>query len=251
MLRRLQLANVALFAPDRTYIKLLAYVKAMIEAVGVLVRAPNRATLRKTRLMLTVKPWFSMLSAPRLFSLYDCAAAVQDVPGDVVECGVWRGGGIAMMGAASADVNIPRHFWAFDSFAGLPPPGEKDGETEQEQYYERLNLGDAKKVEVIWHRLGLARDDLTIVPGWFDETLPRAPLEQIAVLHVDGDWYDSVKVVLDTLYDRVASGGVVIVDDYAYWDGCRRAVDEFLAARGLSPDLLHHDAPPAVYFRKP
>jgi O-methyltransferase len=247
----LQQTNISLFAPDRTYIKLLAYTKSVLDAVGRLLRAPNRATLRKTRLMLAVKPWHSMLSTPRLFSLYEQAAAVRGVPGDVVECGVWRGGGLAMMGAACADVGVERHFWAFDSFAGLPPPGDQDGTHEREKYYEGLNLGDADAVKVIWHRLGLAPEQLNVVPGWFEETLPDAPIEQIAVLHVDGDWYGSVKTTLDALYDRVASSGVVIVDDYAYWEGCRRAVDEFMAARGLSPTLLQHDAPPAVYFYKP
>jgi len=241
----------SLLSPDRTYVKLLAYIKAGLQACGRLLRQPDALTWRKTRLMLTVKPWFTMLSVPRLFNLYDNAIAVRDVPGDIVECGVWRGGGLAMMGAACADTGVTRHFWAFDSFQGLPPPSEHDGQAEMEHYYEGLNLGNEEMVRVIWHRLGLPLASLHTVPGWFEDTLPDATVEKIAVLHVDGDWYDSVKTTLESLYDRVSPGGIIQIDDYHYWEGCQRAVDEFMDTHGLPAELLRHEAAPAVYFYKP
>ncbi|HUP59862.1 MAG TPA: TylF/MycF/NovP-related O-methyltransferase [Thermoanaerobaculia bacterium] len=76
--------------------------------------------------------------------------------------------------------------------------------------------------------------------GWFQDTLPSAKHEigSIAVLRLDGDWYESTRVCLDNLYDLVAPGGYVIIDDYNYWEGCKRAVDEFLAARGLGVALV-------------
>ncbi len=247
----LQRTFTSLTAPDRTYIKLLAYAKSAVDAGAQLVQAPNATNWRKTSLMLTVKPWHTMLSAARLFNLYDRAVDVREIPGAVVECGVWRGGGLAMMGAACADVGTPRDFWAFDSFAGLPPPGDNDTESEHGSYFEGLNLGDPAMVREIWHRLGLPPERLRIMPGWFEDTVPSAPVGQIALLHADGDWYDSVMVVLDALYDKVAPGGVIVVDDYHYWEGSRRAVNDFLNMRDLPQSCLYHDAPPAVYFHKP
>jgi len=247
----MQITRAALLAPDRTYIKLAAYVKAALDMLLMLVRQPNRRTLHQMRLVLTVKPWYSMLSAARLVSLYQRALDVRGVPGDVVECGVWRGGGLAMMGAGCADAGDTRQLWAFDSFQGLPPPSDNDTPDEHQAYHAGLNLGDPDMVRMICHRLGQDPHALHIIPGWFQDTLPTAPVEQIALLHADGDWYDSVRIVLDTLYDRVSPGGAVVVDDYAYWEGARRALDDFLDAHGLPLDVLHHDAAPAAYFFKP
>ena len=92
---------------------------------------------------------------------------------------------------------------------------------------------------------------LKIVPGWFQVTLPKVPIEHIAVLHVDADWYELVKLVLETLYNRVLPGGFVIIDDYYVWPGCKQAVDEFLISQDIEQPLLHNVGGLAVYFQKP
>jgi hypothetical protein len=95
-------------------------------------------------------------------------------------------------------------------------------------------------VQDLFRRLDLL-DNVELVPGRFEDTLPISRVQAIAVLHVDGDWYESVRVCLESLYDRVVAGGIVQIDDYGHWEGARRAVDEFFAKRGLSPVLSRID----------
>jgi len=155
----------------------------------------------------------------------------QSVRGCVVECGVWRGGMIAGL----AEVLGPgRKYWLFDSFEGLPPVEERDGpaaaawqaDSEGPSYYNncRAEMAEAeaamKKSEV---------PNYSIVKGWFADTIPTfQPEEPIALLRLDCDWYESTITVLRHLVPQVAPGGLVIIDDYCAWDGCARAVHEYL-----------------------
>lgn len=145
----------------------------------------------------------------------------------------------------------PRQIWLFDSFQGLPPPSSKDGAAEQKHYFEGLNKGAIANVGRAFQKLGLTLENTHITPGWFNETLHKAPIEQIAVLHIDADWYESVKVVLDIFYDRVMPGGFVALDDYGYWEGCKRALDDFCAERGLAAMELVRTDRVGAYFQKP
>jgi O-methyltransferase len=158
----------------------------------------------------------------------------RDVPGCVVECGTWRGGMIAGI----ADLLGPeRRYYLFDSFEGLPPAKEIDGasaiawqsDTTGSYYHNNCTA----PVEAAERSMARSRaDDYRIIPGWFDQTLPSfSPEEPIAVLRLDGDWYESTLVCLEHLYHRLAPGGVVLIDDYYVWDGCARAVHHFLASR--------------------
>lgn len=154
------------------------------------------------------------------------------VQGCVVECGVWRGG----MSAGMAEVLGPgRDYFLFDSFEGLPPATELDGpdaakwqeDTSSTTYFDNCSA-PIEFAELAMKRSGAIRFNL--VKGWFKDTLPCfRPPSQIAVLRVDGDWYDSTLTVLETLVPHLAPGAVVILDDYYAWDGCSRAVHEFLA----------------------
>lgn len=158
------------------------------------------------------------------------------VDGCVVECGTWKGGMIA--GIASRLGN--RKYFLFDSFEGLPEVQEIDGaaakewqqNTQAPDYFDNCKAAkeDAEKAM----QLSGAKD-ATIIKGWFNETLPHFDRsQQIAVLRLDGDWYESTMCCLDNLYDYVAPGGVIIFDDYYAWDGCARAVHDFLSKRKLS-----------------
>jgi hypothetical protein len=90
-----------------------------------------------------------------------------------------------------------------------------------------------------------------LVRGWFEQTIPSATpsLGPIALLHLDCDWYESVKLCLDRLYDRVVDGGFIVVDDYGHWQGCRKAIDEFRRHRGLTNELIQVDYT-GMFFRK-
>lgn len=154
------------------------------------------------------------------------------VQGCVVECGVWRGG----MSAGMAEVlGRSRDYFLFDSFEGLPPAGELDGDAakrwqedvDSETYYDNCRAA-IDFAERAMRKSGVPRYHL--VKGWFEETLPAfVPPEPIAILRVDGDWYESTLTVLESLWKYLAPNGIVIVDDYYAWDGCSRAVHDFLS----------------------
>ncbi|MFE3105275.1 TylF/MycF/NovP-related O-methyltransferase [Nocardia tengchongensis] len=160
------------------------------------------------------------------------------IPGAFVETGVWRGGaGFVMAEAIRRAGDDTRQVWMFDSFEGLPPPSNVDG-TRAEQYlrdtdspwYHDNCCADFDSVVATADQLGFAP---RIVKGWFDTTLPThaEAIGPIALLRIDCDWHDSVLVCLETLFDQVSPGGVVIIDDYFYYDGAAVAVHEFLGRR--------------------
>jgi len=188
---------------------------------------------------------YSMVTADRLRNVYDVARDVERrrVPGAFVECGVWRGGCAAIMAAVAQRAGSGRRIWLFDSFEGLPAPTAPDGTKAAEWAGApgAAELGRADRlvaseqdVRDVLARAGVDRGPIEIRTGWFQSTLPaaRAEIGPIALLRLDGDWYESTMTCLENLYDQVAPGGTVIVDDYDYWEGARRAVDEFLARRG-------------------
>ena len=202
----------------------------------------------KLRLLRQVGP-YTVVSRSKLNLLWNLARELdrRAIPGAVVECGVFRGGSAAVLGRASSAARL---LYLFDSFQGLPKPGDKDGAQAAAGFHEGWCQGDADEVRALLVRLGVSDERIRIVSGWFADTLPGAGTGTIALLHIDADWYDPVRFCLNTLYDRVSPGGYVVLDDYGRWEGCTRAADEFLAGRGLM-SLLPNSGPLPHYFRKP
>jgi O-methyltransferase len=224
--------------------------RAWLQAVAMIGANPNAATLRRVRQALRLQPRYTMMSTRRLVALHDlmCKLDADGIAGDVVECGVWNGGSGAMMASACRDAS--RRFWLYDSFEGLPPPTGRDGRPAHDVYVKGLCKGDPVNVRRAFELMGANLDQLTIIPGWFDDTLPKAQVEAIALLHVDADWYDPVMLVLETFFDRIAPRGVVVVDDYGVWQGCREALDDFFKERHEPlPDLKWVDRG-MVYFER-
>ncbi len=166
-----------------------------------------------------------------------------DIPGDFVECGVWRGGTGFLMAEILRGAGVrDRKVWLLDSFEGMPPVEAIDGPRAIADANDPTNplsrdmskapLEDVQRTAM---ELGLAGHS-EFVKGWFDQTLraTRDRIGPIAVLHVDCDWHASVRCCLDNLYDQVVEGGFVILDDYYGYDGCAIAVHEFLAERRLA-----------------
>lgn len=152
------------------------------------------------------------------------------VEGDIVECGVWRGG----MSAALAELGGPtKKVHLFDSFEGLPPAKEIDGkeainwqkDTTSPTYFDNCTADESFAMEAM-KKAGTT--NYRLYKGWFQDTLKQYEGKPIAILRLDGDWYDSVKVCLDMLFKHVAEGGAIVIDDYYTWDGCARAVHDFL-----------------------
>lgn len=240
-------------SPDFMPVQWLSFIKALLQIILLVLRTPTKESFRLAGLILQVKAGYTMVSVPRLENLY---MRVKDanhwhLNGDIVECGSWHGGSSAVMARAGIDSGVPRISWVFDSFKGLPPPGDKDGQFEHDFFYDGWCKGETEKVRSIFRQVGVPSERLKIVPGWFQNTLPKIPIEQIAILHVDADWYDSVKLVLETLYQRVIPNGFIIIDDYYVWAGCKQAVDEFMTAQNIPSGLLQNVGGVAVYFQKP
>lgn len=167
---------------------------------------------------------------------------VEDVPGDLIECGVWRGGACIMMAAVLRELCASRRVFAADSFAGLPAPTMP---LDKEHGFPPLKVGLTEVVSN-FVRYGLA-DRVVFVPGWFKDTLPSVP-GPFAVLRVDADLYESTTSALQ-LYDRLSPGGFCIVDDYGVLESCRAAVDDYREAQKIREPIFTIDGT-GVYWRK-
>lgn len=192
---------------------------------------------------------YTMLSEERLYALYSQAKQLceDNVPGNFVECGVARGGSSALLAyMVKRYSRQPRYVYSFDSFEGMPEPTEADR-------HEGIAANDTgwgagtcaapeSSVMEAAAKLGAA-DVLHTVKGYFENTVPhmRDRIGMIALLHVDADWYESTKVVLENFYDRVSNNGRIQIDDYGFWEGCRKAVDEFQQQRALQFQFTHID----------
>jgi hypothetical protein len=189
------------------------------------------------RLYRQIRP-YTMAGNARLRGLHRAVNDVvrRGIEGDVVECGTARGGSAALLGLTLAIRDDARAVWAFDTFTGIPPPTAADPDRHVAELYTGAFRGERTEVEALFGRLGLA-GRTRLVQGLFQDTVPRAEVSRISVLHLDGDWYESVRVCLDHLYDRVSNGGVIQIDDYGHWEGARKAVDEFLRERRLDVNL--------------
>jgi O-methyltransferase len=192
----------------------------------------------------------SLIDVPWLKALHGLARELDrdGIAGDFVECGVFRGGSATLLGAALRRSRLPRHLWLFDSFQGLPRPTEPDGPSAP--ILEGDLVGDEQNVRRLLRKVSAPLDRIQIVAGWFHETLPTAPIDRIALLHIDADWYGSVKLCLERFYELLEPGAVVVLDDYYDWPGCKAALDDFARARSLRIALKGGGDEPA-YFRKP
>ncbi len=247
--------------PTRWYI----FKRRVKAAYDVVRKAPLRDKLNFRRLWLFWRVWpFTMVDYKRLANADDLVADVdkRQLPGAIVECGVWKGGCSAVMAYRTLRNNSNRSVWLFDSFEGLPEPTEVDGDKARQQAQNNTSgelkpigrcVGPLEEVHtVLFSVLRIPRGMVNIVKGWFQDTLPKASkeMEPIAVLRLDGDWYESTIVCLNNLYDKVVPSGYVIIDDYGYWQGCKKAVDEFLKERNITVTLQTIDGA-GRYFQKP
>ena len=197
----------------------------------------------------------TMIGMQRLTSLQQCVESVlaEDIPGDLVECGVWRGGACILMRAVLAIYgDEKRCVWLADSFAGVPPPDPDNYASDQNL---RLDLSadilgvSEAAVRANFERYGLLDDRVRFLPGWFKDTLPNAPISHIALLRLDGDLYESTIQALDALYPRLSPGGFCIIDDYHVIPACRQAVTEYREKNGISAEIREIDGS-GVLWRK-
>jgi len=218
----------------------------------------------------------TMVTFIRLATTYQIAAYCDDagIGGSFVECGVWKGGVSGLM--AIANLRHGRHrrqIHLFDSFMDMCEPDESvDGARAIEEarrmadmaspltgalvamegFYSQLGgPGTVGECRTLFGEIGYPADHVRIHEGWFQETMPAVvpDIGPVAILRLDSDYYASTRYCLEQLFDHVVPGGFVIIDDYGCYEGCRRAVDEFLASRGSY--FLHHADAECRYIQKP
>ncbi len=195
----------------------------------------------------------TMVNYPRLVNILTTTDAVDanNVAGDYVECGVWKGGCSALFAYKACEKEKNRITYLFDSFEGLPEPTIEDGQGAHifadgkctgDLNSISKNVGTQDDVQKLFAKLNLT--NYKINKGWFQDTLPenKNTINSIAILRLDGDWYESTKVCLEHLYDKVSVGGYILIDDYNFWPGCKKAVDEFFQTRGFTPNITKIDS---------
>ena len=165
------------------------------------------------------------------------------IPGDFMETGVWRGGAVMMMRAVLKAYGITyRRVIAADSFAGLPPPSEgvaPDAGAELHTWADfAVSLADVK---ANFARYDLLDEQVVFLEGLFKDTLPTAPVSELAVLRLDGDMYESTRDGIVNLYPKLSRGGTLIADDYHLFEAHRAAIDEYRAAHGITDPIIRID----------
>jgi O-methyltransferase len=233
-------------------------------------------------LIETVVPYTCLLPE-RLELIQNLAFRANDakLDGDFVECGVMNGGSAAILAHYAKQSN--RTTWLFDSFEGLPPTTEKDmpsiwGSYRQHRPWEEVKClyahdkcpfdehfddipvehqaglevskcaGSLAQVKEVLFLVDADMSRVEIKKGWFQDTVPTTDVSKIAMLCLDSDWYESEKLCINKFYDSVVSGGFLYFDDYYFWPGCQKAIDEFFESRGEHPifNKVHH----AAWFQK-
>jgi len=191
---------------------------------------------------------FTMTRTERIYALFQAMRYVlqREVPGDIVECGVWKGGS-AMLCALilKEDPRNSRSLYLYDTFSGMAEPGEMDvtleGSLAREKWKRQRRdavsewaYAPLDEVRTNLLSTGLSEERLVFVPGKVEETIPRVAPGRIALLRLDTDWYSSTYHEMIHLYPRLSPGGVLILYDYGTWKGARQAVDQYLAEKNLT-----------------
>jgi hypothetical protein len=195
---------------------------------------------------------FTMTSRERMYALWQAVRAVRGLDGDVVECGVWRGGSSILAALTLSQLGDARTLWMYDTYEGMPDPGPEDvdllgmsarGDWERLKAEDGLVFARASLADVQANvaAAGVPAERVRFVVGKVEDTIPGTMPDRIALLRLDTDWYESTLHELRHLWDRLVPGGVLIIDDYGHWQGARRAVDEFFAARADAPMLTRID----------
>jgi O-methyltransferase len=193
-----------------------------------------------------VRPW-TMTGPDKIYALIQAVRYVarHKIPGDVVECGVWRGGSMqAVARTLVAAEDTSRDLHLFDTYEGMPPPSDRDVRRSDERSADELLAAESREDSKVWavatledvqdgfSRVPYPSERVHFVKGKVEDTIPEHAPERISILRLDTDWYDSTRHELEHLYPRLSPGGVLLLDDYGYWEGAREAVDEFLEQSG-------------------
>ena len=195
----------------------------------------------------------TMIGIKRLENIEFCIKEIikNNIEGDLIETGVWRGGAVIYMKAvleALGDNN--RKIYAADSFEGLPKPDIKKYKADENDIHHsftQLSIGE-EIVKNNFKKYDLMDDRILFLKGWFADTLPVAPINKLSLLRLDGDMYGSTMDAIRPLYPKLSSGGFLIVDDY-HLKGCRLAIDDYRKEFNITDEMISIDQN-SVYWKK-
>ncbi len=186
----------------------------------------------------------TMIGVKRLNNVHACLKDIleNNIPGDLIETGVWRGGTTILMRAILKAYNDEtRHVWVADSFAGLPPPNRRKYPKDIDLSSFSILAVPLEQVQANFQKYGLLDNQVIFLRGLFKDTLPSAPIQQLALLRLDGDMYESTMDALVNLYPKLSVGGYIIIDDYWCIEACARAVHDYRALHNISEPILDID----------
>ena len=196
----------------------------------------------------------TMVGLERLNNIEYCVREIvkDNIPGDMIETGVWRGGATILMRALLKEFDIKdRNVWVADSFEGLPEPDEEKYPADAgDLHYTAQELAiSMEQVQNNFRKYGLLDDQVKFLKGWFKDTLPTAPIEKLSLLRLDGDMYESTMDGLVNLYPKLSVGGFIIIDDWGAVKACKQAVNDYRAKNGITAEVKTIDWT-GVYWRK-
>lgn len=205
---------------------------------------------------LFCKP-YTMTSIERMFALYKATEYIikNNIEGDFVECGVWRGGSTMVVLKTLQKHNITnRKIWLFDTFEGMSTPTEDDKDFNNKSASLQLNKSRKTSENYIWayatledvkkniSLTGYPIQNISFIKGKVEDTLPNNNyFKACSILRLDTDWYESTKIELNQFYPLLINKGVLIIDDYGHWQGCKKAVDEYFESINFFPMLQRID----------
>jgi O-methyltransferase len=197
----------------------------------------------------------SMIGLRRMTNIQECIAAIirDDVAGDLIETGVWRGGACIFMKAnLRAWGDSSRKVWLADSFQGLPRPNASEFPADAgDRLHTQTGLAvGAEQVRHNFERYGLLDENVEFLVGWFKDTLPVAPIDKLALMRLDGDMYESTIQAIEALYPKLSPGGFCIIDDFgSHASQAGQAIHDYRSEHGITDEIVEID-PFGAYWRK-
>ena len=199
------------------------------------------------RIYMKCRP-YTMTSLPRMYALYQATKYVVEnkIPGDFVECGVWKGGSVMMIAHTLAKLDdTNRTIYLFDTFKGMTPPSSRDVRisdnapahslTNQQGDHDEYAYASLQEVRKNIYSTPYPQEKFVLVQGDVKDTIPHHGLQDIALLRLDTDWYESTKHEMTHLFPLISQNGVLIIDDYGHFSGSRDAVDEYFSTHSIRP----------------
>ena len=256
-LTRFELEDYSLVEPIRYYnenlrVKFVKLINQIIHTFGIEIGLVRRTTNvdRENGLDWPINAE-TMIGVKRLNSLHSILdkIRVENIQGDLMECGVWRGGAVIFMAAYCKTYEINKTVYVADSFEGLPKPDSKYSDDKGDTYfkYDYLEVGE-DQVQKNFEKYELMGPNIKFIKGFFEESLKNTNVQKLSLLRLDGDMYSSTWHSLVEMYPKVVEGGFIIIDDY-YLKGAKAALKDYFLQNGINCELISVDSQ-SVYFRK-